>query len=287
MSLTYSYGWPSVTGVNQLLCDLRQAPVIDGYHELIDAHFCLAEVPGAVFINFESLPDTDVNYVAAQLAWYATGAQDVTQIRTWRPDMWARVKPNASGYEDVHSNYGEYVFYERQLEAVIRRLKENPHTRQAVILFNRPNVLLSDTTDHICTTSLQFLLRHGQLNAIATMRSNELVNGFRYDVAFFTFLMDYVRAALGPGASLGWYRHNVGSLHVKRGHDALKAGARPVGVFPQLAKTEGPSIIQALTNLNIDRDLGFDVADLQKCHKDAGHRHFKTIIDLLASYQNE
>lgn len=87
MSLTYD---PQLGRVAfNLLRELRSAPIVMGYHEFIDFHFRIDDLPGAIFFNFDSLPSSDVEYVAAQLVWYINGGQTASQIRTWRPEMWA------------------------------------------------------------------------------------------------------------------------------------------------------------------------------------------------------
>jgi len=80
-------------------------------------------------------------------------------------------------------------------------------------MFNRREVAMSSTNDHICTTSVQFLVRDSKLHLITTMRSNELNFGFRTDVVFFTMLQEIMASLLN--VAMGTYYHNVGSLHVK------------------------------------------------------------------------
>jgi thymidylate synthase len=68
-----------------------------------------------------------------------------------------------------------------------------------------------------CTLSLQFIIRDGKLNCVATMRSNDIVKGFTYDV--FTFSMVSYAALLllrarGIEVALGELILTAGSLHL-------------------------------------------------------------------------
>ena len=216
--------------------------------EIINARLSFKLEDGPVLFEQDELSEKEpssTRYVAAQLAWYAGRRQDISYILAYHPAMWAR----AVGLDDINSNYGEYVFGEGQLDTAISRLKADTGSRQALILFNRPSVLLSQTQDHICTTSLQFLIRSNRLHSICTMRSNELWCGFRFDTAFFTFLQSYVLAELlptYPELKLGYYHHNVGSLHCLGDMGQFSSVNSYALTFPALVPGEGPALIQDL-----------------------------------------
>jgi len=173
--------------------------------ELLNARITIERpLPCAICLTTDPV---DFNrYLATQFAWYARATQD-TQIAEYHPELWQRAKKG-----DVNSNYGAYTFIEGQLFCCIKLLEKDPGTRRAVMIFNRPSVVRSATNDHICTTSVQFLLRQGRLHAIVTMRSNELHTSFRADTNFFMVLQAGVAACLG--VEVGKYHHNVGSLHI-------------------------------------------------------------------------
>lgn len=179
------------------------------FHEIVNLNLTIQDPRNrlAVFTDdwegFES-------YLAAQWVWYATGQQD-TWIKRFHPSAWERVSNES---KDVNSNYGQYVWKEGQFKHCLNLLKEDPSSRRAVIMLNRKEVALSQTKDHICTTSLQFLVRNDHLHMITTMRSNELNFGFRTDVFFFTLLQEIMATELG--CQLGEYYHNVGSFHAAK-----------------------------------------------------------------------
>jgi thymidylate synthase len=142
---------------------------------------------------------------------------------------------------DINSNYGVYVWnpthgYHSQFDLVLRRLRDGSASRQAIILFNRPEVNTNGlTTDHICTTSLQFLIRDRQLHLITTMRSNDFYAG--YDIPFFMTLQQIAVALLSSSCKdlkCGQYFHNVGSYHCyEKDWDKL---AKFTGLLAELRK---------------------------------------------------
>jgi hypothetical protein len=101
-----------------------------------------------------------------------------------------------------------------QLYDCVQMLKRDRRSRQAVVaIWNKHDVEdANGGQSHVpCTLSLQFLLRDEQLHCVGTMRSNDAWLGFPYDVFAFTCVQRLVASALD--ASVGWYKHQVGSMH--------------------------------------------------------------------------
>jgi thymidylate synthase len=102
-----------------------------------------------------------------------------------------------------------------QLGYVVDAIEHDKDSRQAVINIWRERP--GPSKDIPCTTSLQFIVRKGRLNCIATMRSNDVVKGFTYDVFTFSMISLYVSHLLrarGIYVNLGDLYVNVGSLHL-------------------------------------------------------------------------
>jgi thymidylate synthase len=191
----------------------RKTTVIKGapVKELVNCALWL-ECPRDMFVTFHHR-NLDYGYFAALVAWYFRARSHKLDGIDQYGDQWKRVTE-----PDINSNYGVYVFGEGQLKVAINRLVNNPTSRQAVIMFNRPDINVSDTRDHICTTSLQFLVRDNKLVLITTMRSNDFWNGLCYDIPFFMLLQLIVFEHLTRfqplhSLELGAYYHNVGSMH--------------------------------------------------------------------------
>jgi thymidylate synthase len=189
------------------------------------------------------------SYAAAELLWYLSGENKIDRIVPYAPQYTRFVNNGVAhgayghrmadhhGFSAVIDPGSPRPFYDEELHralknkpansaisAVISMLTEKPDSRQAVIaLFNPSDLLygLSGIKNDIpCTLSLQFILRAGKLNLICTMRSNDAWLGLPYDVFCFCGIQILVAEALR--AEVGWYQHQVGSMHL---YDRNRAAA--------------------------------------------------------------
>jgi len=224
----------------------------------------------------------DYGYIAAQLAWYLRAQAHVLDGIDTYDTSWRRiVEP------DVNSNYGLYVFAEKQwVQCVLGRLRLDPLSRQAIILFNRPEVHQSATTDHICTTSLQFLIRDDNLYAIGTMRSNDIWGGMCHDVPFFMMLqaltVAYLRPTM-PNLQQGLYFHHVGSMHAYE-RDWKKIA--DLVADPTIEKTSMPELTDLADARRIVTELGPAEEVLRMEVLDSMRGGAPTIDDIVSSYNS-
>lgn len=117
----------------------------------------------------------------------------------------------------VDGAYGQRIWrlpLFNQIGGVIQELTRDPLSRRAVItLYDGPTDLYGGGGKSTpCTLSIQFLIRDGKLNALTTMRSNDVVFGVSYDIFMFTMLQEFLARRLDVG--LGQYYHRAGSLHL-------------------------------------------------------------------------
>jgi thymidylate synthase len=145
-----------------------------------------------------------------ETCWYLAGTSDASFI-TYYLEGYSEFVENDrlwGGYGPRWFSFGGV----NQVEYVIRKLRSNPESRQAVIqVFDRTDVA-HDHLDVPCTCTLQFLIRSGQLLLIAHMRSNDAYLGLPHDVFAFTFLQELIARSID--VPLGTYVHMVGSFHV-------------------------------------------------------------------------
>jgi thymidylate synthase len=146
-----------------------------------------------------------------ELLWYLSRDNSLDFITRYIP-----------AYEDetedgltVHGGYGRRLFRQRdhnQVHNVLDLLRAQPLSRRAVIqLFNAEDISRHHK-EIPCTTTLQFLLRNGQLHMLTTMRSNDAHKGFPHDVFCFTMMQEIIARSLGH--EIGAYKHFVGSMHL-------------------------------------------------------------------------
>ena len=158
----------------------------------------------------------NMSYACGELLWYLSLTNKLEFISHYAPSYhnYANevLTPNGRVIAPL-GGYGER--WKLQLYPLIELLRRDPNTRQACLTTWHLNELAYAqevcSRDVPCTLSIQFLIRQGELHAIATMRSNDLWLGFAYDMFCFTQLQCLIAEDLG--VSVGTYTHNVGSLH--------------------------------------------------------------------------
>jgi len=162
-------------------------------------------------------------YAAAELLWYLSGSADGAMIRAYAPQYEGFLDDKGVAYGAYGRRWAEHA----QLEHVIGVLREKRASRQAVVVSWEARDLAAarqgGCRDVPCTLALQFLLRDGELNLVATMRSNDVWLGMPYDVFCFTVIQQLIAAAVG--AEPGWYQHQAGSLHLYDQHRARASEA--------------------------------------------------------------
>lgn len=111
----------------------------------------------------------------------------------------------------MHGAYGHRIF--TQTSTVVRKLKADPGSRQAVItLWDTRIDNLPDRKDYPCTVSLQFLIRNDKLICATNMRSNDVWLGLAYDLFQFGQLQWTIANMLG--CEVGSLIHRPASLHL-------------------------------------------------------------------------
>jgi thymidylate synthase len=151
-------------------------------------------------------------FAFGELVWYLSGRNDLAMMEYYSKMM-------ASFSDDgktLNSAYGYRIFGKHPLlpfdqwANVVSILRLDPDSRQAVIHLHTPNNM--KTKDEVCTLSLQFMIREGKLDMYTTMRSNDIVWGFTYDVFSFTTFQELMANELD--VEVGEYYHTANSMHV-------------------------------------------------------------------------
>lgn len=147
-------------------------------------------------------------FMGAELLWMTFARTDV--------DMLAFYNQNIAKYSDDGKNlagaYGPRIM--PQFVYAFDTLKRDPDSRQAVITIWKP--MPGPSKDIPCTVMMHFLLRHGKLDLIVYMRSNDFWLGLPYDVHNFTCFQLMMAKLLE--VEVGKYYHMVGSLHLYQDH---------------------------------------------------------------------
>jgi thymidylate synthase len=182
--------------------------------ELIGASF-FADQP-AIF----GTPNDD--YINAELDWYLSGSTNIYDIYVDQdpPKAW---EYSANRHGEINSNYGRLIFsdiYYRQYDNVLTELLENPDSRRACMIYNRPSIWTefneNGKSDFICTNAVTYYIRNDKLQCVVQMRSNDVVFGYKNDYAWHQYILNTLAKDLGvkPG-SITW---QVQNLHVYERH---------------------------------------------------------------------
>ena len=193
--------------------------------ELIGASF-LADEP-AIF----GTPNID--YIKREIDWYKSMSLNVKDIygpNKPPPEAWQYAASN-KGF--IHSNYGYLIWHKDnhyQYDNVIQELKANPNSRRALMVYNRPEIWneydMDGASDFICTNSVAYYIRDDKLHCSVSMRSNDVVYGYKNDYAWQQYVLHNLANDLNiKTGNMIW---QVQNLHVYEKHfDLIKPGPLP------------------------------------------------------------
>ncbi len=156
-----------------LLKELLETPVLAAprgmqIHEQLCVRLVLTDVRNSVI----TWPARKLNYqfMVAEGLWMMLGRDDVDMIGHYCNDI-------SKFSDDGQKFFGAYgPPLRNQLPYVIRKLRSDSDSRQAVVTLWRPNP--PDTKDVPCTVAIQFMVRDGKLHGIFTMRSSDAWLGY-------------------------------------------------------------------------------------------------------------
>ena len=180
--------------------------------EIMNASF-VADEPSI----FGTLND---DYIERELRWYKSMSLNVNDIPAPVPQIWKSV---ATKDGRINSNYGWCIYSQEngmQFFKCVDELKRNPDSRRAIMIYTRPSMQedynKDGMSDFMCTNTVQYLVRNGQVHALVYMRSNDAVFGYKNDYAWQKYVLNHVSQETGiPAGNIYW---NVASLHVYERH---------------------------------------------------------------------
>lgn len=154
-----------------------------------------------------SLMDRRLGYrfMCAEAAWILSGDNKVSTIQPFSQKI---NQFSDDGYM-FFGAYGPKII--QQLPYVIRSLKDDEYTRQAVISIWRESPMKSK--DIPCTITLQWLIRDGELHCFANMRSSDVWLGIPYDWFNFSMVSAYLLLILRQ-LSPAFKHIELGQLHL-------------------------------------------------------------------------
>ena len=161
------------------------------------------EIIGATFVADEDyiIRKPSLEYIMRELQWYKSQSLYVDDIPGETPQIWKSISSNEG---KINSNYGWCIYSEEngnQYSHVLRELRNNPNSRRATMIYNRPSMHVDFTrdgmNDFMCTYANTFYIRDGKLESHYLMRSNDAVFGYNNDVAWARSVLNKLAADLG------------------------------------------------------------------------------------------
>jgi len=182
--------------------------------ELLGASF-LADEP-AIF----GIPNED--YIEAELDWYNSSSTNVNDIHPDKdaPAAWQYA---ANDHGEINSNYGHLIYDDKffnQYDRVCEELYDNQDSRRASMIYTRPSIWVeyneNGKNDFICTNAVTYYIRNNELQSVVQMRSNDVVFGYKNDIAW----QQHVLESLANDLNIepGFIQWQVQNLHVYERH---------------------------------------------------------------------
>ena len=176
--------------------------------------------------------EPNYDYAKCEIEWYESQSLYVKDIPCKVPKIWESC---ADKNGKINSNYGWCIFSKdngSQYDNCVKRLLDDPHTREACMIYNRPSMQTDCNSngmhDFMCTYSTQVFLNKVrsdiniyQLDYTVFMRSNDAVYGFDNDCIFHRHVQSKMIDDLnkfGLDVIKGDIIWNASSIHVYERH---------------------------------------------------------------------
>lgn len=154
--------------------------------------------------------DVSYSFMFAEAWWILSGKDDVASLKKYAPSI-SQYSDNGINFSGA---YGPRVV--SQIQYVVSTLCKDVCSRQAIIEIWKPYP--GPSKDIPCTLSLQFLIRNGKINCVATMRSSDAWIGFIYDVFVFSCITSYIMMIINDSCDadfeIGYLYLTAGSQHL-------------------------------------------------------------------------
>ena len=191
------------------------------------------EIIGASFIADEPaiFGEPNQEYINAEIDWYKMRSTNINDI--YGTDYMAKSPPaawkmTANKHGEINSNYGRIIYsdqYYDQYNHVLNELQDNPGSRRATMVYNRPSIWCeyneNGKSDFICTNAVTYYIRGDVLHAVVQMRSNDVVFGYKNDYAWQRYVMQELINDHRDDLRMGTLHWQVQNLHIYDRHFGL------------------------------------------------------------------
>ena len=176
------------------------------------------------------LREPNYDYIKREIEWYESQSLNVYDIPGETPTIW---KSCADVNGEINSNYGWMIWSKEngsQYNNCIWNLVNDPATRNAVMIYNRPSMHVDATSNHkhdfCCTYAVQCFLNPTDdgysLKYIVYQRSQDAIFGYNNDINWHLYVYKLMQKELSEKLNCPIKSEliecNDGSLHVYERH---------------------------------------------------------------------
>ena len=176
------------------------------------------------------LREPNYDYIKREIEWYESQSLNVYDIPGETPAIW---KACADVNGEIYSNYGWMIWSKEngsQYNNCIWQLVNDPVTRNAVMIYNRPSMHVDATSNHkhdfCCTYAVQCFLNPTDdgysLKYIVYQRSQDAIFGYNNDINWHLYVYKLMQKELSEKLNCPIKSEliecNDGSLHVYERH---------------------------------------------------------------------
>ena len=192
------------------------------------------ELQGAQFVADKGwiIREPNYDYANREIDWYISQSLNVNDIPGTTPKIWQQC---ADVNGDIVSNYGWMIWSKEngsQYKNCLWQLTNDPTTREAVMIYNRPSMHVDAFANHrhdfCCTYAVQCFLNETdednvyKLDYHVFMRSNDAVFGYDNDYYWHAYVRSRLLYDLNQSEKMvvkpGDIIWNAASLHVYERH---------------------------------------------------------------------
>lgn len=181
--------------------------------------------PEEEYLDYGNTKPASREYIENEMAWYMSKELSIKGHRGIETNkIWQSC---AADDGSVNSNYGNLVFAEpSQFKSALLSLSMDMYTRQAVIIYNRPDMHTQSKdnvhakNDFICTMYTQFFIADDKLEMVVDMRSNDAIYGLQNDYSWqrFVYMEMFDRLKKLYNLKYGKIIWRANSLHIYPRH---------------------------------------------------------------------
>lgn len=172
------------------------------------------------------LNDKEQEYIKYELDWFLDEQLDLSSEDHGNCHAFLKRKAETLigcvNRDGPNSNYGEMCLRMKnhigvtQFEWIVEKLKKDKNSRHAVAFYNSPMYQYWSNDDFVCTLNQLFNIKDNKLNTTVNIRSNDLINCFRFDSLWYNKFQQLVLGELQKTYSdlqIGTMTCNICSAH--------------------------------------------------------------------------